>query len=136
LRLLEVVAEGYALAGEWPVWQYVYLTLERERVDATATYQAVPQWQFYYRPVNGAESVPSVPVLDQRIVVTAIGIAALNGVSVATGGGYGPRIPGILLSLVPAEMSGRSVTNAHAEGTWQRARAPPSIVSSAVSQAS
>jgi hypothetical protein len=43
MRLLGVIHEPFARNAEWPVWQYVDLTLEAEGLDAAAVLASLPQ---------------------------------------------------------------------------------------------
>lgn len=42
-RLLQVVYDGFSKSGNWPIWQYVDLTLDAADIDAAATLASLPR---------------------------------------------------------------------------------------------
>jgi hypothetical protein len=43
LRLLHVIFDPFSQSGEWPVWQYVDLMLDAERIDAADVLGSLPR---------------------------------------------------------------------------------------------
>jgi hypothetical protein len=76
LVLLRAIADGYAVAGRWPVWQWVAGRLRDEGdLDADNIIASMPIWQHNYRPaltVANAGSLPSRP--GDVVMLTAVGM--------------------------------------------------------------
>lgn len=75
-ELLRGVAEGYAAAGTWPIWQYVLLRLNRTGGDGDATVRTLGQWPPHgYKTVFWPGSLgASAPEPDQPIRLTVYGM--------------------------------------------------------------
>ena len=83
LRLLHVIFDPFSQSGEWPVWQYVDLMLDAERIDAADVPGSLPR-AGEHSPVTRSyaltwrENSHIAPQPDSRVMLTVAGLRYLR----------------------------------------------------------
>jgi len=95
MQLLQVIHEPFAQAGDWPIWQYVDLTLDTKwGLDATAVLATLPtirhhnpaMWSSKYALTWHTNAITGPPLPDQPIGLTVAGLRHLPESQALLGG--------------------------------------------------
>ena len=73
-EMLQVIAQGYETAGDWPCWQWIKQQLWLRDLDAEEIFQGLPAWRHNYRSVRAVTN-GQLPDNGDRVPLTVHGMA-------------------------------------------------------------